>query len=153
MSHSFVTLWTVALQAPLSMDLSRQEYWSGLPFPSPAAFPDDQTHSSWVSWVGRWILYRWATREAQSVLLTWSHRQASRERMVKVRKNLPTALGPEGFFFFFFKQSYHTRKFISFKPWRILFCYDKKDCSVTNICQLKIINLKKYVLDKSWTEE
>ena len=30
-----VTLWTVALQAPLSKGLSRQEYWSGLPFPSP----------------------------------------------------------------------------------------------------------------------
>ena len=28
------TLWIVALQAPLSMGLSRQEYWSGLPFPS-----------------------------------------------------------------------------------------------------------------------
>ena len=30
-----VTLWTVACQAPLSMGFSRQEYWSGLPFPSP----------------------------------------------------------------------------------------------------------------------
>ena len=32
---SYVTPWTAAHQAPLSMDLSRQEYWSGLPFPSP----------------------------------------------------------------------------------------------------------------------
>ena len=31
--------WTVARQAPLSMAFSRQEYWSGLPFPSPAYFP------------------------------------------------------------------------------------------------------------------
>ena len=31
----FVTLWTVAHQAPQSMGFSRQEYWSGLPFPSP----------------------------------------------------------------------------------------------------------------------
>ena len=31
----FVTLRTVAYQAPLSMGFSRQEYWSGLPFPSP----------------------------------------------------------------------------------------------------------------------
>ena len=30
-----VTPWTVACQAPLSMEFSRQEYWSGLPFPSP----------------------------------------------------------------------------------------------------------------------
>ena len=32
---TLVTLWTVACQAPLSMGFSRQEYWSGLPFPSP----------------------------------------------------------------------------------------------------------------------
>ena len=31
----FVTQWTVACQAPLSMGFSRQEYWSGLPFPTP----------------------------------------------------------------------------------------------------------------------
>ena len=31
----FVTPWTVALQAPLSMGIPRQEYWSGLPLPSP----------------------------------------------------------------------------------------------------------------------
>ena len=31
----FATPWTVAPQAPLSMGFSRQEYWSGLPFPSP----------------------------------------------------------------------------------------------------------------------
>ena len=30
-----VTPWTIALQAPLFMGFSRQEYWSGLPFPSP----------------------------------------------------------------------------------------------------------------------
>ena len=35
MSDSFVTPWTVAHQAPLSMGFPRQEYWSGLPFPSP----------------------------------------------------------------------------------------------------------------------
>ena len=36
----FVTLWTVAYQAYPSMGFSRQEYWSGLPFPSPGDFPD-----------------------------------------------------------------------------------------------------------------
>ena len=36
----FATLWTVAYQAPLSMEFSRQEYWSGLPFPSPGDLPD-----------------------------------------------------------------------------------------------------------------
>ena len=36
----FVTPWTVAHQAPLSMGFSRQGYWSGLPFSSPGDLPD-----------------------------------------------------------------------------------------------------------------
>ena len=39
----FVTLWTVARQAPLSMGFPKQEYWSGLPFSSPGDLPD-----SWI---------------------------------------------------------------------------------------------------------
>ena len=42
----FATPWTVAYQAPLSMGFFRQEYWSGLPFPSPA---DQPPHAkSWL---------------------------------------------------------------------------------------------------------
>ena len=36
----FVTPWTVACQAPLSMGFSRKEYWSGLPFPPSQNLPD-----------------------------------------------------------------------------------------------------------------
>ena len=36
----FVIPWTVGCQAPLSMGFPRQEYWSGLPFPSPGDLPD-----------------------------------------------------------------------------------------------------------------
>ena len=36
----FVTPWTVAHQAPLSIGFSRQAYWSGLPFPSPGDLPN-----------------------------------------------------------------------------------------------------------------
>ena len=36
----FVTPWTVAGQAPLSMGFSRREYWNGLPFSSPRDLPD-----------------------------------------------------------------------------------------------------------------
>ena len=39
-SCSVVSPWTVACQAPLSMEFSRQEYWSGFPFPSPGDLPD-----------------------------------------------------------------------------------------------------------------
>ena len=35
-----MTPWIVASQAPLSMEFSRQEYWSGLPFLSPGDLPD-----------------------------------------------------------------------------------------------------------------
>ena len=40
------TPWTVACQAPLSMGFSRQEYWSGLPFPSPGDLPDHESEPS-----------------------------------------------------------------------------------------------------------
>ena len=40
MSDSLVTPWTIAHQFPLSMGFFRQEYWSGLPFPSPGDLPD-----------------------------------------------------------------------------------------------------------------
>ena len=39
MSDSFATPWTVACQAPLSMEFPRQ-YWSGVPFPSPGDYPN-----------------------------------------------------------------------------------------------------------------
>ena len=37
---TLTTPWTLACRAPLSMEFSRQEYWSGLPFPSPGDLPD-----------------------------------------------------------------------------------------------------------------
>ena len=38
--HLFVTPWTAACQAPLSMEFSRQEYWGGLSLPSPGDPPN-----------------------------------------------------------------------------------------------------------------
>ena len=61
----FVTLLTVAHQAPLSMGFSRQEYWSGLPFPPPG----NQTWSH-VSCIDRWVLYIGATWEAPGTWLS-----------------------------------------------------------------------------------
>ena len=40
----FVTLWTVACQAPLFMGFSRQEYWSGLPCPPPGILPTQESN-------------------------------------------------------------------------------------------------------------
>ena len=59
----FETPWTSAHQAPLSMEFSRQQYWSDLPFPfKKSSQPRDRTC---VSYIGRWIFYHWATWEAQ----------------------------------------------------------------------------------------
>ena len=57
----FATLWTVAHQASLSVEFSRQEYWSGLPCPSPQdlPYPGVEAASLYVSCVGRQVLYRW----------------------------------------------------------------------------------------------
>ena len=55
-----LTPWTVAHQASLSMGFPRQEYWSGLPFPTPGDPPRDWTQVSCISCIGRQILYHWA---------------------------------------------------------------------------------------------
>ena len=44
----FETPWIVAHQAPLSMEFSRQEYWSGLPFPSPGDLPDPEVEPAFL---------------------------------------------------------------------------------------------------------
>ena len=65
----FATPWIVAHQAPLSMGFPRQEYWSGLLFPSPRESSQlrDQTHISCISCTGRQILYHRATWEARAI--------------------------------------------------------------------------------------
>ena len=78
----FETPTTVAHQAPLSMEFSRQEYWSGLPFPSSGALPScprDQACICCISCIDRWILYHCTTWEAlwiHNVMLAmglWEH--------------------------------------------------------------------------------
>ena len=55
----FETLWTIDHQAPLSMGLSRQEYWNELPYPSPCDLPNPGIEPvSYVSCVGRQVLYQ-----------------------------------------------------------------------------------------------
>ena len=53
----------IAHQAPLSMGFPRQEYWSGLPFPSPGVLLDPGIKTESPGW--QWILYHWATWEAR----------------------------------------------------------------------------------------
>ena len=61
------TLWTVAHQVSLSMRFPRQEYWGGLPFPSPRDLPDP---GLWVSCISGGFVSIWATWEALVVTLT-----------------------------------------------------------------------------------
>ena len=49
----FVTPWTVAYEAPLSVEFSRQEYWTGLPFSSPGDFPDPGVKSASSALTGK----------------------------------------------------------------------------------------------------
>ena len=51
MHVQFVTLWTVALQAPLPMEFSRLEYWGGLPCLAPGDLPDPEIGHTcfWIS--------------------------------------------------------------------------------------------------------
>ena len=63
----FATPWTVALQAPLSMDFSRQEDWSGVPFPPPGlmtvnpnqAIKPETEHLNILSRLGSGFYIRW----------------------------------------------------------------------------------------------
>ena len=66
----FMTLWTVAHQAPLFMEFSRQEYWSGLPFPRGSSGSRDWTYISCISCIGRRVLYHYITWEAPRTIAT-----------------------------------------------------------------------------------
>ena len=59
------TPWTAACQAPLSMGFSRQQYWSGLPFPSPRDLPNPGTESRSPA-LHADAFTIWATREVQA---------------------------------------------------------------------------------------
>ena len=69
----FATPGTVARQAPLSMGFSRQEYWSGLPFPPPEDLPDpgiEPVSLASPALAGRFLTTR-ATREPNIMKMIW----------------------------------------------------------------------------------
>ena len=70
----FVTVWTVAHQAPLSMGFSRQEYWSGLPRPPPGDLSVPGIDSFLLHLLHcRGILYYWASWEASMYVYVYIH--------------------------------------------------------------------------------
>jgi len=74
----FVIPWTVVYQAPLSMEFSRQEYWIGLPFPSPRDLPDPGMEPKSLmspALAGRffitsaiWEVTKWSREKAKRIL-------------------------------------------------------------------------------------
>ena len=61
----FATLWTVTRQAPLSMGFSRQDYWSGLPFPPSGDIPDPGIEPiSYITCIGRQVFFFFLTTSA-----------------------------------------------------------------------------------------
>ena len=85
-----ITPWALGCQALLSMEFSRQEYWSGLPFPPPD-FPT-QGLNPWLLF-GRQILYHSATWEAPpDKLSSWNGEKSSGPTVV-VLKDWSSYLG------------------------------------------------------------
>ena len=82
-----MTPWTIALQAPLSMEFSRQEYWNGLPFPSPGDLLDPRIEPGSPVLAGRFFYYL-------------SH-QGSPLTILKVLTNIFQVLGCQGKFYVF----------------------------------------------------
>ena len=87
----FVTPWTVAHQAPLSVGFSRQEYWSGLPFPSPGDLPNPGIKSH-VSCIGRWIITEPPGRPNNDIklpkMLNMTNTSSVPSMFIPVRKDL-----------------------------------------------------------------
>ena len=77
-------------QAPLSMEFSRQEYCSGLPFPTPGDLPVPRIEPvSWISCIGRQILYHCANWEAPILHLILAKRPRSSDISCHNSENLP----------------------------------------------------------------
>ena len=68
-----VTPWTIAHQASLSMGFSRQEYWSGMPFPIPGTLPDPGTESTYffISCIDRHIFTTASPEKSTFLFIFW----------------------------------------------------------------------------------
>ena len=86
----FATPWTVAYQAPLSVGFSRQEYWSGLPFPSPGALPNPGTEPGLPHC--RQMLYHLNHQGSSG-----NPKDTKKSLKVKVAQSYPTLCDPMGY--------------------------------------------------------
>ena len=132
----FATPWTVAYQAPPSMGFSRQEYWSGLPFPSPRVFHLNSSkilagHHFWY-WPGFvsgwWYIHRLTLEETLWCFLPsafWKSMRRINIRSSYVWQNSPSeAICFHGAFFFF---NFYW-KFLLYRKWISYIIYTHKCC-------------------------
>ena len=87
----FVTLWTIAYQAPQSMGFSKQEDWSGLPFPSPGDLPNPGIETQVSHIVGK-MPYRLSHYIYIKPLYAWGLSQALNgkcEHVCNILRDLP----------------------------------------------------------------
>ena len=94
-----MTLWTIAHQAPLSMGSSRQECWSGLPFPSPGDHPDPEMEP--VSLMSPALAGRFFTTRA-----TWEALYCIRAVLWLITQSCPTLCDPMDHSLGFSRQEY-----------------------------------------------
>ena len=126
----FVTPWTVALQAPLSMGFSRPEYWSGLPCPPPGDLPDPGIKPGSPVLAGRF--FTMSHQGSPEISLEISkfmnqHSWAARRNTAMIQthfscKNLFGRSCTDGDLFYkrCFPQDYVTGKLIQSRPWSFL---------------------------------
>ena len=101
----FKTLWTATCQAPLSMGFSRQEYWRGLPYPSPGHLPD-----SGIEWAS---LMSPAVPIMSPAIIKQRHYFAKKVQLVKAMVFLAVTYGCESWTI---KKAEHQR-IDSFELW------------------------------------
>ena len=109
------TPWTVACRAPLSMGFSRQEYWSGLPFPSPGdlpnpgiepRFPALQADSLPTELWGKPFL---SSRNSQfAVYKKWQARQKERKQHWPPNSTINFLLDKTGFSYLNYNKKFHS---------------------------------------------
>ena len=94
----FVTPWTVARQASLSIGFSRQEYWSGLPFPPPRNLPHpgtEPTSPSSPALAGGFFT-TWATWEVQTTVYSQTKIDSQVQKREKKKQHQKTLVVPNG---------------------------------------------------------
>ena len=139
----FVTLWTVAHQALLSMEFSRQEYWSGLPFSPPRGLPNPGIKSTSPSSV---LASRFFNTEP-----TW---EAPNQKVISVQKNyiclISSSILQENktkfnktLFNYSFIWNWTNKKFIE-----ICFCFCYSSCIISSVLPLSLQSVK-YLLSGS----